>query len=354
MTLAHHGGPDDGPAIRFDFSTNANALGTPLRVRRAMSHACRERYPDPAYGTLCQELARYFGVATQRVLPTAGGAEAIRRLSLAALLGGIQEVWVPQPGYGDYTAAATALRMRPRPYTDTETLLRGLASSTAPALVWGCEPHSPSGSTQPAAFWHALAVLAEQHGHQIAIDRAYEPLRLVGTDPIPAHVAERCWMSWSPNKLLGTPGVRGGVLLAPRDAPESDQVRELAASWVLSAEGVAMLLSWIEPAQAEWQARTRQRLTAMRQSQFAAMDALGFDRPPTPSVTPFWLARLPAPTAIIPNHLQALRQHGIKLRDATSFGLPGWVRVSTQLPEAQQALAAAWHSIVATQAEWVA
>ena len=36
--------------------------------------------------------------------------------------------------------------------------------------------------------------------------------------------------------------------------------------------------------------------------------------------------------------LAALRQHGIKLRDCTSFGLPGHVRISVQAPAAQDAL----------------
>lgn len=33
-----------------------------------------------------------------------------------------------------------------------------------------------------------------------------------------------------------------------------------------------------------------------------------------------------------------LRERGIRVRDAASFGLPGWVRVSAQPPAAQQAL----------------
>lgn len=36
--------------------------------------------------------------------------------------------------------------------------------------------------------------------------------------------------------------------------------------------------------------------------------------------------------------LAVLRQQGIKLRDATSFGLPGWFRLGVRPPESQQAL----------------
>jgi histidinol-phosphate aminotransferase len=43
--------------------------------------------------------------------------------------------------------------------------------------------------------------------------------------------------------------------------------------------------------------------------------------------------------------LASLRNHGIKLRDTTSFGLPGQVRVSVQPPDAQDALRNAWQII---------
>jgi histidinol-phosphate aminotransferase len=43
--------------------------------------------------------------------------------------------------------------------------------------------------------------------------------------------------------------------------------------------------------------------------------------------------------------LASLRSHGIKLRDATSFGLPGHVRLSVLAPVAQDALARAWQAL---------
>ena len=44
--------------------------------------------------------------------------------------------------------------------------------------------------------------------------------------------------------------------------------------------------------------------------------------------------------------LNRLRQQGIKLRDTTSFGLPGQVRISVQAPAAQDALHHAWQQLV--------
>ena len=95
-----HGGSDSGPVPLHDFSTNANPLPVPASLRLALHEADRRRYPDPHYLSLRQHLGSAHGVAPERVLPASGGAEAIRRLSLAALLQGLREVWVPAPGFG--------------------------------------------------------------------------------------------------------------------------------------------------------------------------------------------------------------------------------------------------------------
>jgi histidinol-phosphate aminotransferase len=44
--------------------------------------------------------------------------------------------------------------------------------------------------------------------------------------------------------------------------------------------------------------------------------------------------------------LTALRNQGIKLRDTTSFGLSGQVRLSVKPPAAQDALREAWLNII--------
>ena len=56
-----------------------------------------------------------------------------------------------------------------------------------------------------------------------------------------------------------------------------------------------------------------------------------------PSEANYFCARAPRPL-----QLTRLRQaHGVKLRDATSFGLPGWVRLGVRPPPSQDALARA-------------
>jgi histidinol-phosphate aminotransferase len=53
-------------------------------------------------------------------------------------------------------------------------------------------------------------------------------------------------------------------------------------------------------------------------------------------------------TATLQSDLAMLRASGIKLRDATSFGLPGCVRLGVLAPAAQDALRAAWQAVLGT------
>lgn len=330
--MNEHGGPDSGPTILHDFSSNANPLGAPDNVVQAIQMADRQRYPDPDYRTLRESLALSLSTQAARVLPTAGSSEAIRRLTLAASLRGVRQVWVPQPGYGDYRAAAQALGLQVQGYATGDALINALATHAGSSLVWLCEPCNPTGQSLPPSFWAALGSLRYQKtGLTLALDRAYEPLRLVGQDPVPAALAEQCWQLCSPNKALGLTGVRAGYALAPADDAHihMNDFQALAPSWVVSAEGVAMLQAWHHPDTQAWLARSREALALWMSAQRTALARAGWHG--EPSVVPFMLAR--------PAHaVGSLRAHGIKLRDASSFGLPGWVRLSAQAPHAQQAL----------------
>ena len=305
-----HGGPDGGLAITHDFSTNANPLGPPPALWQAVLNADRRAYPDPHYGKLRQQLATAHNVEPERILPCAGGSEAIRRITLAAHLQGLREAWVPQPGFGDYALAAEALGMQVMPYADA-------AEPREPALVWICEPCNPTGASRS---WAACP------GSLVVVDRAYEPLRLQGAAP---PLPEGAWELHCPNKALGLTGIRAAYLIAPAQDETWARLLSLASSWVLSAEGVEMLAHRHDEATQAWLADSREHLRQWSAAQRRMLGELGWQQ--ADSCTPFWLAKPPRP-------LPELRQQGIKLRDATSFGLPGWVRIAALPPASQHAL----------------
>lgn len=330
-----HGGTDAGPPVRWDFSTNANPLGPPPAVAEALARADRSRYPEPGYRALREYVARRHGADADRVVPAASAGEFIWRLTLALRrCGAARRAWVPQPGYGEYAAAARALGCEVSGWS-------GMLDAGPPALqpgdlLWICDPCNPTGHALAADELAALLSHAEEAGAVPVLDLAYAPLRLDGAT-LPAALLARAWQLWSPNKASGLTGVRGAYAIAPATgAADAEALRRFAPAWVLGAEGVAMIEAFCEEATQARLAADRRQLGLWKAELCAALQARGWEV--RESRTPFWLARPPGPPQAAPARHAAWRARGLKLRDAASFGLPGWVRLSAQPPGAQAAL----------------
>jgi histidinol-phosphate aminotransferase len=201
---------------------------------------------------------------------------------------------------------------------DQETWLRLLPGA---ALAFMCVPNTPDGSVVDPT---PLADAAADAGCRLIIDLAYHPLSQERPPP-PAHA----WQLWAPNKAHGVTGVRAAYLVA--DAAAATRLRR-APSWILSAHGEAFLAALPDAAADRWVAGTRATLWRWRDHLADRLTAAGV--PVTVGAANFLLAHVgdaASATAV-------LRRDGIRVRDATSFGLPGALRLSAQPPPAQEAL----------------
>lgn len=330
MVNWEHGGPDAAGVPRWDFSTNSNACGPCPSALVALQAADATHYPDPHYTRLRAELAEFHGVSPQRVLLAASASEAIHRLSAwvaqqgrARADGCSAQVWLPPHHYGDYARSAQVWG------------LARTAQSAQADLLWACEPSSPLG--QPHAGL-AAQVAGLRPGQTLVLDCAYAPLRLSGQPSLDAAQLNHVWQLWTPNKALGLTGVRAAYVLAPLGA-EADvaALSALAPSWPLGAHGVALLHAWVSPATQTWVAESLHTLADWKARQQTLCQSLGWAV--QPSCANYFVA---TPSGDLPWLLAHLRAaHGIKLRDAASFGLPGQVRLGVLPPAAQDALAAA-------------
>ncbi|MFT3721365.1 aminotransferase class I/II-fold pyridoxal phosphate-dependent enzyme [Pseudorhodoferax sp.] len=324
-----HGGPGAGGAAPHDFSANANGCGPCPSALAAVRQADPTRYPDPASTALREALAALHGVAAARIVVAASASEFIMRITAAAARPG-GAVLVPPHAYGDYAWAARA---------------HGLAVRQAPAadccLAWACDPSSPLGQAPPDLHAQADALAARL---PLVLDCAYAPLRLAGRPALPPGAGSRVWQLWSPNKALGLTGVRGAYAVAPADADPAwlDRLQALAPSWPLGAHGVAMLQAWAGPEAQAWVRDSLPQLRTWKARLAALCEAQGWRV--LPGDAHFFCARLPGgcdPAGL----LQALRTHGVQLRDCASFGLPGHVRLAVLAPGHQDALAAALQAL---------
>jgi histidinol-phosphate aminotransferase len=343
----HHGGPDALGVPRWDFSTTANACGpAPVALEQVRQVDVR-RNPDPGYTVLRQQLARLHGVDPLRIVVAASASEFIHRMSLAiALIHPGARVRVPDYGGHVYAAAASALGLPVvREIDDVD-------AQDPPWLIWHAEPGSPIGDARAAPpFQPGESVLV--------VNRTSAPLRLDGEAPA---VPEHAWQLWSPCAALGLVGVHAAYAIAPARLPACatltdwllERLAVLAPAWPLGAHGVALLSCWASEEAQSWVRSSLHVLRSWRRQQIElCQKRLGWTC--LTSVTPYYIARwgqwsAGEDAASDPLHpsrvLPALRAAGLKLRDCTAMGLPGWVRVSVQPPPTQQALSLLWRQTV--------
>jgi histidinol-phosphate aminotransferase len=273
-------------------------------------------------------LADFHGVASERILLAGSASEFIFRItaSVARRTQGQALVYVAERAYGDYALAARAWGLSLTQDHDQAN------------LVWTCEPSSPLGNAHGAwpAYLHDAELSSNAPTPLVVLDRAYEPLRLQGECSLNEHRLAKVWQLWTPNKALGLTGVRAAYAIAPiGPVPEvQSQIQTLESlnpSWPIGAHGLALLQCWLQASTQAWLAESRQTLQVWKDRLTALLLAL--DWTVLPSDSNFLCARPQQPIDPL-----RLRQAGIKLRDASSLGLPGFYRLGVLPPDAQDAL----------------
>ncbi|MCU4186265.1 aminotransferase class I/II-fold pyridoxal phosphate-dependent enzyme [Acidiferrimicrobium sp. IK] len=240
------------------------------------------RYPDPAAAT--DALAAAMGVERSHLLLTNGGAEAI------ALLGAEIGGQVEEPDFSLYPRHGG-----PRWRSNPNNPLGTLADSGETAGVWD------------EAFWPLATGTWTRGDH------------LRGTPVV-----------GSLTKLLACPGLRAGYVLSA-DGELIERLRRAQPAWAVNGLVAAALPEWLERVDLPgWSAATsalRSRLAAtLRSRGFAVRAGHG------PWVLVEGAAGLRA----------RLLPQAVVVRDCTSFGLPGTVRVA--VPD-EAGLAAFTHAL---------
>ncbi len=323
-----HGGPDAFGAVPHDFSSNGNGCGPCPIALKALRAADASRYPDPRSTRLRARLASFHGVDPARIVIAASASEFIYRITAAVAQGGGRCVALPAHSYGDYARAARGWSL---------DIVREPSEWSVVDLAWSCDPSSPLGQT-PTGLPVLLDAM-EARGAPVVVDFAYAPLRLAGNPALTEAERDRVWQLWTPNKALGCTGIRAAYGIAPKAGAHRlrERVEALAPSWPLGAHGAALLDCWTQADTQAWLIQSRHTLTAWKTVQrellrdatdwrLLSSDANFFCVEPHIPLTPL-LARL--------------RAAGVNLRDCSSFGLPGHLRMAVLPPASLQALLSA-------------
>lgn len=362
----HTGHTAASQMIRWDFSTNTNALGAyPALVTalQRLSDTQWHSYPDQHYTALREQLAQLHNVSPERILITASGSEAIARITTAfAMLNPSGTVQLPRHSYGDYAHHARVHRLHVPANNATDSIA---TENTATENTNATDPSSNNTNNTTKLHWLAYpssplgqcpALPNTLPDHTIAVlDCAYAPLQLSGktiapqppsqprpqlqSQPArsyPSNHLDNWWQLWTPNKALGACGIRGAYLIAPANhatsplhQPLYQLLHALAPSWAVGATGHTMLSIWSKPSTHQWLHDGKETLKTWKLAQRIALDNLGWTA--LPSSTSFFCALAPAGVSVqrVCHHLA---QHGVQVRDCTSFGLPHAIRTSVQPP----------------------
>ena len=315
-----HGGTDSLPEPRYDFSSNASALGPCPEVLAAIRAADVSRYPDPHYIRLRERIAASHGTTPDRIVVGAGASELILRLVRHF----DRPVLQLTPTFSEYARAAAIARKRVACASSADAFLR--VQRRHAALAFLCCPNNPTGEVPDPAF----ITMAARQG-PLVVDLAYASLCGGTLAAAIEAAAAKAWRLYSPNKAFGVTGVRGAYLIAPR--PVCRLVDE-APSWVIGRDAVAMLEACIEQPARAWLAASTPRLWRWRTELAEGLRRLRLEVRESPAT--FLLVDVGDGGRVG----KGLRAAGIRVRDARSFGLERCIRLSAQRPPARKALLA--------------
>ena len=294
-----------------------------VAIREAASSA--SSYPKAAHADLTAALADQWDVESEQVWLGNGGDGAIDYLHRAALEPG-DTVLVPTPGFAYYGMSSRFhhgdVREYPLSKADDfeQTAETVLEAYDGDRLVWVTSPHNPSGSTMAL---EEIERLAEETAEEtlVVVDEAYgefadreSALTLIeGRDGFSARDDVAVLRTFS--KAYGLAGVRLGYAVVPDEWAEAyTRVNTpFAASELACRAGLAALED------DEHVSRTIETARDSREYMREELDAHVWE-----SEGNFVLVDVGNASAVS----EEMQERGVIVRDCTSFGLPGCIRIT--------------------------
>lgn len=343
MTMAVHGGMTEQERREvlargmqpLDLSANLNPYGPHPRVLAAAAAASVERYPEPDAAGLCRAVAVAYRCDPAMVMAGNGSSELIYLATRAFGVPG-RPGMVVGPTFAEYERALQAAGIRPCIVRCFGPEGRGIAAAAQavalerPGLVFICSPNNPTGDRVPDEEMELLSSATRASGGVLVIDEAY---RQVGGG------GESRWFDRegvvvlrSVTKLHAIPGLRLGYALGRPELIGAMRMQQ--PPWSVSAPAVAAGLRALR--ERGFTARSVSRIVEGRARLVAGLRAVGFGL--ADSAANFVLVEVgDAPAA----RRRLLIERGIAVRDCSSFGLPGHVRIAVpRLEQVNRVLAA--------------
>ena len=329
------------PGAILDFSVNNNPYGPSSTVKHAMTQVRFDRYPDRESLDLRRLLADHLHLVPECILVGNGSMELVWLVAMAFLRPG-DPVMLFQPTFGEYHRAAHLMGAQVRTYTcrpdqafqiDADAVRRALQQQS-PRLVFVCNPNNPTGTYLPIDSIVAWADAVPQT--LFIVDEAYLAFAPDTTSILTAR-RDNILVLRSMTKDYALAGIRLGYAVG-----HADILRALCSvrpPWSVNALAQAAGIAAIKDA--AYLDYTLLKVAHAARGLVQGLQDIGFD--PRPSTTHFFLIPVGGATQC---RQMLLQQHGLLVRDCTSFGLPDYIRVATRRPAENDRLIevlAQWH-----------
>ncbi|MGA2159285.1 MAG: histidinol-phosphate transaminase [Dehalococcoidia bacterium] len=307
----------------FDFSTCCNPYGPPKQLSKAMGVTEISDYPDPNSMALLKALAQKLGLDQENLIPGSGSTEIIR-LAVTAYLGPGDKAIIPSPTYSEYELACLIVDSAVVKFILNEKddfqlnidAFIDFAKSHKPAAIFLCNPNNPTG--QYLSYDHISMILGEFPDSLIVLDEAY----IAFTDG-----------AWSSLKLLKSPN-----LLIVRSMTKDYAMAGLRLGYGIAQKSIVDTLKKVRP---PWNVNSpAQRAGCAALScddyilscykridnckHYLAGELVKLGLNVIPSQTNFFIFQVGDAACF----RSRLLEKGFLVRDCTSFGLPGFVRIS--------------------------
>ncbi|WP_418285160.1 histidinol-phosphate transaminase [Halorubrum sp. DTA46] len=318
--VARERGLDPDDLIKL--SSNENPHGpSPDAVDAIRNHADRvHQYPKSSHTDLTAKIAETWSVDPEQVWVSPGADGSIDYLSRAALEPG-DEVLVPSPGFAYYAMSARYHHGEVTEYAlsaddgfaqSAETVLSAYGGER---IVYVTSPHNPSGSTMSLS---AIATVADATAEEtlVVVDEAYGEFSDVDSAIPLVDERDDVAVLRTFSKAYGLAGLRIGYSVVPEAWGEAyARVNTPFAANELACRAALAALD-----DEEHVAKSVETARWAREHIAAELDA-----PTVESAGNFVLAEVGDADAVA----EAAQDRGVIIRDCTSFGLPGHVRIST-------------------------
>ncbi len=340
LQTCYHGGPNYAeleqwgfkPEEVLDFSVSANPFGPPPEVKTTISSAVIDRYPDSNSIKLKRKLADRLGINPDQIIVGNGSLELIRTIA-ATYFNKDDTIIIPEPTFGEYELACQIAGSKVIKYELSEKIgfqlevndLVEMIQHLRPKAVFLCNPNNPTGQYLEKADVEAIQSACTES--LLILDEAYVNFVEEPWDSMDMLNGENIIIVRSMTKDHALAGLRLGYAVA--DIEIISNLRKVCPSWNVNA--VAQLAGLAVLENSSYFAQCRKNIFHAKKFIIKRLAHLGLEV--SPSQAHFFLLKVGNATQF----RQRLLQHGIVVRDCTSFGLPAYIRIAPRTsPECEK------------------